>query len=238
MPHGLSLSNFGAVLFDVDGTLVDSAEMFVNGLGDAYEKYATIRPSREQILALMGVPLTEQLKLYQDREPSPDKLQEMIDYAIERYAVYEHHVTPFDAAIETLQLCHEHGIKTALVTSKNATELSGFMKRFSGAAFVDTTVCASDVLHPKPAPDAALLACHRLGVPIEEAVFIGDSVYDMRCARDAGAASVAVAYGAAHQDVLAAEQPDLLLYTPEELLDWARSTLLNRHAAKEEVRNC
>ncbi len=228
MPQGLSLSNFRAVLFDVDGTLVDSAEMFVRGLGDTYEKYADIRPAREQILALMGVPLSKQLELFQERKPTSEKLEEMIAYAIERYAVYEEHESHFEAAIETLRMCHGQGLRTALVTSKNATELEGFLKRFTGKDFVDTTVCASDVHHPKPAPDSALLACQRLGVQPAEAVFIGDSIYDMRCARSAGTASVAVAYGAAHKDTLQAEQPDLLLETPEELLDWARSAFLEK----------
>jgi pyrophosphatase PpaX len=226
MPQGLSLSNFRAVLFDVDGTLVDSAEMFVRGLGDTYEKYAGVRPTREEILALMGVPLTKQLKLFQEQEPTPEKLEEMIAYAIERYAIHEEHESLFEAAVETLRLCHGHGMHTALVTSKNATELEGFLKRFPGAPFVDTTVCASDVLHPKPAPDSALLACHRLGVQPSQAVFIGDSIYDLRCARSAGTASVAVAYGAAHKDTLQAEQPDLLMETPDELLEWAKSAFL------------
>jgi HAD superfamily hydrolase (TIGR01509 family) len=226
MPHGLSLLNFRAVLFDVDGTLVDSAEMFVRGLGDTFEKYAGLRPSREAILALMGVPLVEQLKLYQASEPSPGKLDEMIAYAIERYGVHEEHESPFHASIEMLRCCHQQGLRTALVTSKNSTELEGFTKRFSGTPFVDATVCASDVLHPKPAPDSALLACHKLGVKPSEAVFIGDSVYDMQCARSAGISCVAVAYGAATRDALIAEQPDLLLETPEELLAWAQSAFL------------
>jgi HAD superfamily hydrolase (TIGR01509 family) len=226
MPQGLSLSNYRAVLFDVDGTLVNSAEMFVQGLGDAFEKYAGIRPPREEILALMGVPLAKQLELYQKEKPSQEQLEEMIGYAIERYAVHEHHETLFDAAVETLRLCDQCGLKTALVTSKNAEELEGFLKRFPGAEFVHTTVCASDVHHPKPAPDSAVLACQKLGVSPSEAVFIGDSVYDMRCARSAGISSVAVTYGAAQRHALEAENPDLLIDTPEQLLEWAQCAFL------------
>lgn len=226
MPKGLSLSNYQAVLFDVDGTLVNSAEMFVQGLGDAFEKYAGTRPSREEILALMGVPLSKQLELYQKEKPSPEQLEEMIGYALERYAVHEHHETLFDAAVETLRLCHQSGLRTALVTSKNAEELEGFMNRFPGAEYVHTTVCASDVEDPKPAPDSALLACKKLAVQTGDAVFIGDSVYDMRCARSAGLDCVAVSYGAAQKHALEAEEPDLLLETPEQLLEWAKSAFL------------
>jgi pyrophosphatase PpaX len=226
MPHGLSLSSFRAVLFDVDGTLVDSLEMFIRGLGDTYEHFLGKRPSPDDIKALCGIPLSKQMRLFQDSEPSDEQVEAMIDYALGRYTVHEEHEVHFPAAVATLELCHRRGVKTALVTSKNAVELSGFLKRFSGAEFVDFTVCASDVQHPKPAADSALLACRKLGVEPHEAVFIGDSIYDIRCARSAGVASVAVAYGAAHRDVLTSEMPDLLLDTPEELLEWAQSAFL------------
>ena len=226
MPGGLTLSPFKAVLFDVDGTLVDSLETILRGLGDTYERYLGYRPDRETIQSLIGMPLSEQLPMFLETPPSEQELSEMTAYTIERYRVHEEHEVLFPAAVEMLRLCHTCGLKTALVTSKNEEELSGFLKRFSGAPFVHATVCASDVHQPKPAPDSALLACKRLGVEPHEAVFIGDSVYDMRCAKDAGITRVAVAYGAAKRDALEQEQPDLLLNSPEELLQWAQSSLI------------
>jgi phosphoglycolate phosphatase-like HAD superfamily hydrolase len=55
---------------------------------------------------------------------------------------------------------------------------------------------------------------------------IGDSIYDMRCARGAGVACIAAAYGAARRETLLAEDPDMLVDTPEELLAWAESAFL------------
>jgi pyrophosphatase PpaX len=225
MPEGLSLSNFKAVLFDVDGTLVDSLEMIIRGLGDTFERYDGKRPKPEEIQALIGMPLIKQLGHFRGSEPTAEELKEMTAYTLGRFEVHEEHEKLFPAAVETLRLCHVNGIGTALVTSKNEVELSGFLKRFSGAPFVNRTVCASDVANPKPAADSALLACELLNVKPHEAVFIGDSIYDIRCAKEAGTASVAVTYGAAHKDVLMSEQPNLLLNTPEELLDWAKSAL-------------
>jgi len=236
MPQGLSLSNFRAVLFDVDGTLVDSLKMIIIGLGDTYEKYLGHRPAPQEIQSLIGMPLRRQLALYREVEPTEEELAEMSEYTLSRFEANVEHETLFSAAVDMLRLCHQRGIKTALVTSKDSQELSGFMKRFPGAPFVDTTVCASDVQHPKPAPESAYLACQRLGVSPQEAVFIGDSVYDMRCAKGAGTASVAVAYGAATEAALLAEQPDLLFRTPEELFRWAEAAFLRNHAPKEEVR--
>jgi pyrophosphatase PpaX len=226
MPSGLSLSDFKAVLFDVDGTLVDSLQMIILGLGDTFERYSGHRPGNEEIRALIGTPLTTQLKLYRESVPSENEMKEMAEFAMDRFDAHEEHESVFPEAVEMLRFCHDRGLRTALVTSKSTRELEGFLKRFIGAPSVDTAVCASDVQHPKPAPDSALLACQLLGVEPHEAVFIGDSVYDMRCAKSAGMPCVAVAYGAATAQVLEAEQPDMLMRTPEELLSWAQTAYL------------
>lgn len=226
IPRRLALTDFQAVLFDVDGTLIDSLEMIVRGLGDTHERFANMRPSREVILRQIGKPLTAQFGLCFDEEPSPQAIAEMSAYAISRFEHHEAHERLFPAAVRMLQLCHRQGLKTALVTSKTDVELSAFMRRFEGASAVDATVCASDVLRPKPDPESALRACEILGVEPSRAMMIGDSIYDLRCAQQAGLASVAVAYGAGLRDALLAEEPDLLFETPEELLAWADTAFL------------
>ncbi len=226
MPKGLSLSDFDAVLFDVDGTLVDSMEMIVRGLGDVFERFKGRRPDRGEILALIGLPLRKQLRLYSDVEPTTEQIDEMVAFTLARFDELAEFESTFPAAIEALKLCHKQGLKTALVTSKCGVELSGFMKRFEGAHYVDATVCSTDVNHPKPNPESALLACERLGVSPSRTVMIGDSIYDLRCARGAGVAAIAVAYGAAERDALLAEKPDAMFEAPEDLLAWTQTAFL------------
>ncbi len=226
MPERLSLSNFDAVLFDVDGTLVDSLEMIVRGLGDAIEHYFGHRPSIRQIRDLIGMPLRDQFALYSETQIEEERLSEMSIYTLGRYEVHRQHESLFDPAVAALILCHKQGLKAGLVTSKDSMELATFLEDFHGAQYLDTAVCASDVVFPKPNPESAILACQRLNVDPARAVLIGDSVYDLRCARGAGATCVAVAYGAAHRDTLLAENPDFLVDTPEELYAWAESAFL------------
>jgi pyrophosphatase PpaX len=233
MPQGFSLAHFEAVLFDVDGTLVDSLEMIIPGLGDAIEKYAGIRPSDDEIKGLIGLPMRARLEGYLSYSPTEHELSEMIDFTLARFDAYVSREKVFEAAIDTLNLCKSVGVRTALVTSKDSKEMALFMKRFPGADAVDVTVCSSDVKRPKPAPDSSLLALSRLGVSKGSAVLIGDSIYDMRCARSAGIAHVAVGYGSATPEALLAEQPDLYLDTPDALLAWARQSFLNRNGPQE-----
>lgn len=237
MPRRLELDNFQAVLFDVDGTLVDSLGMIIPGLGDTIEKYSGNRPSDGEIQELIGLPIRAQLEKYLKTNPCPSELQTMTDFAIDRYEVYEDRETYFSEAIEVLRQCKRRGIKTALVTSKNDRELRDFLKRFHAADAVDTAVCATDVPHPKPAPDAALLALQRLEVAPDRAVFIGDSIYDMRCAKRAGVSTIAVSYGSSPRQALESENPDMLFETPSDLLAWAQDYTEEKHASKESNAN-
>lgn len=219
---GVSLEGKRAILFDVDGTLVDSTETIIGGLGDAFEKYAGHRPHADILKASIGMPLKEQMRMYQLHEPTSDQLNEMVDYTIERYRAYGGFTTPFSPSVDALLHLKEAGFKIAVVTSRNTVELEHFTADFPFASSIDAFICASDVVMPKPNPECAILACDKLGVAPHESVYIGDSVFDMQCARQAEIATIAVTYGAAPESALAAESPDLIVRSPEELLAWAR----------------
>lgn len=224
MPTGTMLPDLRAVLFDVDGTLVDSLEPVVLGIGDTAEAFLGVRPTDATIRSLIGVPLREQMRTY---GADDSLIPTMVEDCIARLEANAHLEVPYRPTVETLALAKSRGHLVALVTSKSAPEVVPFLERFSQAHNVDTVVCASDVLHPKPNPESARLACARLGVDPSQAVMVGDSVYDLRCARDAGVLAVAVAYGAGAREALVAEEPDLLFDTPEALLAWAHTALPN-----------
>ena len=228
MPGRLSESNLDAVLFDVDGTLVDSLGMIIHGLGDTFEKFQGHRPSDETIRSLIGMPMRKQLGLFRDVPPTEAEFDEMIAFAINRFEFHIEHESLFEPSVQALREFHAAGVRTALVTSKDHTELDLFMKRFPAADCVHTVVCASDVTHPKPDSESATKACALLGVRPDRAIMIGDSVYDLRCARGAGVAAAAVTYGAGLRQDLLAEEPDLVIETPDDLLDWARLAISNQ----------
>lgn len=226
MSKELSLCNFKAVLFDVDGTLVDSMGKIVNGLGDALEKFSGRRPDDAMIRSLIGLPLTVQMRTFGKPGASDDEMAEMIQYTISRYEHHKHLEREIAPAIEALRLCHQAGLKTALVTSKNAAEMELFVQRFSGMEYVNVSVTASDVARPKPDPECVLKACGLLDVAPQESIYIGDAIFDIQSARAAGSTPVAVAYGSAAASELAKEKPALLLDSPEALLAWTRESLL------------
>jgi HAD superfamily hydrolase (TIGR01549 family) len=225
MPQGFLPDSVDAALFDVDGTLIDSLGVIVRGLGETVERYCGFRPAREVLLSLIGIPLERQMQIYAQGRFDDDRIQEMCAFAVTRFDELAHEEVAFESAIDALVAFHSAGVKTALVTSKSAIELDAFLSRFRATHAIDTTVCASDVVRPKPAPDSAILACQRLGVAPARTVMIGDSIYDLRCARDAGVRAIAVTYGAAERELLLAEDPSIFFDTPDDLLRWVQSTV-------------
>ncbi|MEQ1932782.1 MAG: HAD-IA family hydrolase [Fimbriimonadaceae bacterium] len=222
---GVSLVGKRAVLFDIDGTLLDTTGQLVAGLGDTFEHFLGMRPSAEAILATVGMPLREQMKLYRSQAPTEAEIATMVDYTIERYQIHKHHVRVFEPAVEALKLFKTSGFKTAVVTSRNHTELEHFFTDFSAVDAINAAVCVSDVVFPKPHGESALLACERLGVSPAESVYIGDSIFDVKCAQDAQVAMIAVTYGMGKETALRAENPDMIISSPDELLRWAREAI-------------
>ncbi len=225
-----------AILFDIDGTLVNGLSMIVAGLGDAFEKYGSHRPTDAEILALIGIPLSEQMTRFGCCPKDDDEKEEMIQFAIERYQAHIDLETEYTEAVEALILASTSQINIALVTSRNSQELENLKGSFSAWDFVDTTVCSSDVCKPKPHPESALLALSNLNGERKDSVFIGDSIFDLKCAKSAGIRCGAVLYGAGRKEDLLAEAPDLIFTTPLDLLEWVQNIVEQSHAKEEDLR--
>jgi len=230
----MPLGRFKAVLFDIDGTLVDTLDALVEGLGDLYERYAGKRPSRGEIKSTIGRALRDTVVMHQKTSLSPEQVSEMYDYTLDRFEANQQLEKPYQSAIEAFRICVDSHLRVGFVTSKCQKEYDMFAKRHLWMLGADTTVTASDVVHPKPAPDSCTLACERLGVSPEDTVMVGDSVYDMQCAHEARVSAVAVSYGAASPTDIERTHPDLTFSTPEQLLEWVKQTILQtEHASKE-----
>lgn len=228
MPNGVSQEPIEAVLFDVDGTLVDSVGGLVLGLSDTFAHYGNPR-THEEIRALIGVPLVHQMKLAIGDAATESQIQAGIDFTIERYAFHQAGTVMFEESIEALRLLSGSGLRIALVTSKNAAEMNAFWPKFPARDSVDAVVCASDVEHPKPHPESAFEACRRLQADPSRTMMVGDSIYDIRCAKAAGVAAIAVSYGSTDARTLLREHPDGLFESPSALLAWVRESIFYSH---------
>lgn len=211
-----------AILFDIDGTLIDTVELITQALNYTYRKHLGIELPKEELRRLIGLPLKVQLHYLDERVAHPIDHEAMERDEIEYYERHRALERVLPEAVEAVREAHRRGYRTALVTSKNRVELQYVMPRLQLDTVVDAIISADDSPRPKPAPDPVLSALQSLQVRPEDALFIGDTVFDIHCGRAAGVQVGAVGWGAHPPEDLHAEQPDYYFETPSDLLEWIK----------------
>jgi pyrophosphatase PpaX len=206
-----------ALLWDIDGTLIDTTGLITAALDHIYRKYLGRTLPPNGLRAIIGTPLAEQIRVFGDpADYGADPAAMEADF-IRFYEANQRLERIVQAAVDALILGNRAGRPTALVTSKNLAEIQNTLPRLGVAPFVDAVVSADDVHDPKPHPEGVLLALERLNAPAEEAVFIGDTVHDLRAGRAAGVARCAVTWGAGPRETLLAEAPEIVCDDPQDL---------------------
>ncbi|GIV04830.1 MAG: pyrophosphatase PpaX [Fimbriimonadales bacterium] len=228
-------SSLRAILFDIDGTLIDTVDLIVKALDYTYRKHLGVALPREEIRRLIGLPLKVQMHYLDDRVAgnAPHDLMEADEVAYYKAHRDQERVIP--EAVQAVQTAYRKGYAVALVTSKNREELQITLPKLTVDAYVDTVVTADDTERHKPAPDPVLKALERLQVAPEQAIYIGDTVFDLSCGRAAGVLVGAVAWGAHLPEDLRAAQPDYYFETPTDLLNWIEQLpVIEDHAKTKE----
>lgn len=193
---------YRAVLFDVDGTLIDTAELIADSLEYACRLHLGRTHSRETYYALIGKPAIVQMEIL-----GGDRAPEMMDTAVEYYEVHHEQERPFPGALDTLARLREVGIRLALVTSKTRLELNPTLARVPLDNYTTVIVTSDLTTRPKPYPDPVYLALQNLQIGAGEVLFVGDSPYDIQCGRAAGVWTGAASWGPHSRAILEAERP-------------------------------
>jgi pyrophosphatase PpaX len=204
------------VLFDLDGTLIDSGAIIVASMRHAATTVLGREIPDEQLKAAVGGPgLVAQMRALDE-----SRVDELVD-------AYRAHNEPLHADLEpcagiedALRVLRAEGRRLGIVTAKrHATVRLAFEVIRGLEDFFDVVVGADDTERHKPHPDPILVALDRLGARPEDAAYVGDSPFDVAAAKAAGVTAVAVAWGGIHTAArLAEEEPDALVHTAEELL--------------------
>lgn len=206
---------FVAVLFDLDGTLIDSTRLII----ESY--HHTMRVHRGQTLpdaewiAGLGTPLRVQFRRFTDDDA---ELQRMIaTYRGWNYAHHDAMVSGFPGALEAVKGLKARGAKLAIVTSKNRHGVERGLTLCGFEGLFDTIVTSDDLEASKPDPAPVVAALTRLEAPAPSTLLVGDSPHDIAAGRDAGTSTAACLWGPFQRDALARERPNYWLNSFEEL---------------------
>jgi pyrophosphatase PpaX len=204
---------YQAALFDLDGTLIDSAQDLVASIQYALQLVDPSRlvPDAEDILVQVGKPLEVILRElgYPD---DPKTTGSFVDTYRARYAEHFDDNTKLYPGVEkTLEFLRGAGVRTALVTTKHQAQADFTVKTYGLEKHFDYIHGWLEGRQHKPHPEPVQTALNRLGVAPEDAVMVGDSEMDIESARAAGAAICAVSYGFRPLWFLHSFKPDYLI---------------------------
>lgn len=207
--------SFPTLLFDLDGTLIDSTELIVDSYRHTMLQHRGEAPADAFWLAGLGTPLRSQFQALTDDE---GEIEAMVHtYRSYNLANHDAMVCEYPGVRDAIVGLNERGARLGIVTSKiRAGALRGLaLCRYDG--LFEVVVGSDDVERHKPDPEPVLKALELLGVEPATAVFVGDSPHDMTAGRAAGVATAAALWGPFPRALLEPLEPDYWLTSPKDL---------------------
>lgn len=219
-----------AILFDLDGTLIDTTDLILQCFQFSWSKVCGIEHSRETLIETFGTPLRDamqRLLLLSDSRSPIDGVEvekstvEDLLGAYRTFNVLNHDALarPFEGTREVLTELRERGYHIAVVTSKGRELGLRGLKLCSLDDLVDSAIFLEDTAVHKPNPEPILAALERLNTPAEAAVYVGDSRHDIIAAQAAGVRTVGALWGPSPRAELEREGPSFVAESITDLLE-------------------
>ena len=196
-----------AVLFDLDGTIIDTNELIEMSFKHAFKVHLNEDRTSEEVTKFFGQPLRDSFISY--GEDTADRM--IKTYRDFNEAIHDEGCKEFEGVKETLEFLKAKGIKLAIVTSKRRVLAERGMNLFDLRKYFDAIVTPEDTAEHKPKPGPVLKACELLGVAPNEAMMVGDSHFDLMSGKTAGAKTCGVRYTALPIKWLEECEPDYFI---------------------------
>lgn len=207
-------SNINTILFDLDGTLIDTNELIISTYLHTLEKYYPGKYKREDVLPFLGPTLHEVFGAMDS-----ERVEEMVlEYRTYNLANHDALVKEFVGVMETIETLKKKGYKLAIVTTKREDVAFKGLRLMKLDHFFDVMIAYDHVKKVKPDPEPIFLALEKLGSKPEEALMVGDNFHDVLAGKNAGTKTAGVAWTIKGRDYLAKYEPDYMLENMTDLL--------------------
>jgi pyrophosphatase PpaX len=197
------------ILFDLDGTLIDSIELLLQSMHHAFAERSELRPTTAEWVAGIGTPLAAQFRPYAATGAD-------LEHLIHRYRSYQvaHHdqmTRTYDGVLDVVRGLSERGYPLGVVTSKGNDLANRSIAHVGLAPYFRTVVGIECTTRHKPNPEPVWFALAQMQARADGAFFVGDSPHDIAAGNAAGVSSVAALWGAFSRDALERAQPRYVL---------------------------
>ncbi|MFD2214702.1 pyrophosphatase PpaX [Metabacillus endolithicus] len=202
------------LLFDLDGTLINTNELIIESFLHTLHWYYPDQYKREDVLPFIGPTLYDTFNSI-----NAEKVEEMVK--VYRKFNHEQHdvlVKEYETVFETVKTLKEKGFKLGIVTTKIRATVNMGLTLTKLDQFFDVVVTLDDVENAKPHPEPVLKALEQLGSKPEEAIMVGDNHHDVEAGKNAGTKTAGVAWSIKGRDYISSHNPDYLLETMSDLL--------------------
>lgn len=207
-----------AVLFDLDGTLIDTNELIIKSFKHTYKEHLNIDVPEKEIVMYFGEPLIDTLARY-DKENAHILIETYRNY---NEAIHDEVTKEIHGAKETILELKALGIRVGVVTSKRRQIAEKGLKLFNLQRYMDVIITPEDTSKHKPEPEPIYKACEILGILPSETLMIGDSHFDILCGKNAGSKTCVVKYTVLPLDKIMEYEPDFSVDNLKEIINIVR----------------
>jgi haloacid dehalogenase superfamily, subfamily IA, variant 1 with third motif having Dx(3-4)D or Dx(3-4)E len=201
------------ILFDVDGTLVDTEQTIIKSWQKTLKDTLNIEPKAEELFYVLGIPGTKAVQKYSN---GPQQSKQLLQLWEQNDHQMFHYSKLFTGIEEMLQQLTAKKIQLGVVTSRTNQEMQIVLDKFDLEKYFSTFITASKTKLHKPNPEPILKAIETLKIDPAETLYIGDSIYDFQCARNAQVEFALASWGA--KDNPEFSKVDYLLKQPTDLV--------------------
>lgn len=214
------MSNIDTVLFDFDGTVMNTNDVILMSWQHTFKTLENREEDPEKLIKTFGEPLAVTMQKFFPDVPVEESLEIYRSFHRDNFGEL---ISLFPGMKELLAEVKGRGYKTALVTSRlYATTMQG-IEKYQIKDYFDTVLTADDTTKHKPDPEPINITLEKLGSKPETSIMLGDTLFDLLCAKNAGVKSVLVSWslalGGKTKEELGDAAPDYILEKPSDLLD-------------------
>lgn len=209
--------SYKTVIFDLDGTLLDTLDDLADSVNHAMDAMGWPRRDKKEIRLFLGNGIRQLMKLSSPEGVEGDEFERAFEIFKEYYGIHNQDKTrPYAGTIEMMRRIKAKGIKMAIVSNKVESAVIALRDRFFSDV-IEVAIGDAPGMERKPAPDSCNKALELLDSSREEAVYVGDSEVDLETARNAGLKCISVLWGFRDEDFLVNEGAEIFAKTPEDV---------------------